>query len=267
VDAHLQSLLDFLVDQQARQAPHFPKAAYPKVLTFMGTTSLAGSHAAVGVHRLVELVSAGERELHVRLAGTLPRPPGPGECITVHLTDANRFRGFQVKTLPLSVGGEPSALYQPTPDGVVVRGSLVYTVHHSPYTMRFFERIPHQEVIEAVGGLRHALVAVGETANLSPRFVFHHEPKMGRPALFHGDGLALKTYMNLKLNRQETRLALDLDSFTGWALRGTVEEFQAQQYPEAYQKICDGFAAGSWGKPSRVFRLVADAWAPIAPAP
>jgi hypothetical protein len=109
-------------------------------------------------------------------------------------------------------------------------------------------------------------VAVGETANLSPRFVFHHEAKLGRPVLFHGDGLALKTYMNLKSNRQESRLALDLDTWAGFVLRGTVEEFQPHQYPEAYEKVCQGFAAGNWGKPSRVFRFVADSWQPIAPA-
>jgi hypothetical protein len=266
LDAHLQSLLDFLVEQQTRQAPHFPRAVYPKVLSFMGTTSLAGTHPAVGVHRVLDLVNAGESELHVRLAGALPRLPGTGECITVHLTDVDRFRGFQVKTRTLLAGADPAALYQQTADGLLVRGSQLYTVHFSPYTMKFFERIPHQEVVEAVGSLRHALVAVGETANLSPRFIFHHELQMGRPVLFHGDGLALKTYMNLKLNRQETRLALDLDGFAGWALKGTVEEFQGHQYPEAYQKICDGFAAGSWGKPSRVFRFAADTWAPIAPA-
>jgi hypothetical protein len=132
--------------------------------------------------------------------------------------------------------------------------------------MRFLERIPHQEVVDTVGSVPCALVAVGPTANLSPRFVFHHEERRGRPVLFHGDGLALKTYMNLRLNRQETRLVLDLDSWSGWALRGTVEEWQPDQRPEVYERICDGFAAGRWGRPSRVFRFAADSWEPIGPA-
>jgi hypothetical protein len=45
-----------------------------------------------------------------------------------------------------------------------------------------------------------------------------------------------------------------------------VEEFQAHQHPEAYEKVCEGFAAGNWGKPSRVFRFSAESWQPIAPA-
>jgi hypothetical protein len=113
--------------------------------------------------------------------------------------------------------------------------------------------------------VRFALVAVGETANLSPRFVFHHAVEGERLALYHGDGLALKTYMNLKSNTREVRLALDLDDFSGWALPGVVEEFQPHQHPEAYERICAGFSAGSWGMPSRVFRFVPERFERIAP--
>jgi len=267
VDDQLQSLLAFLDEQRQRQAPHFPTVPFPKVLSFMGTTSLAGTHAAVGVNRVLGLQAVGERELRVRLAGALPRLPGPGENLTVLLVDPDRFQGFQVKTQAARAGGAAGDLVEEGPEGLVVRGSQIYTVHHSPYTMKFFERIPYDEVLATVGKVAFALVAVGETANLSPRFIFHHETKMARPVLFHGDGLALKTYMNLKSNRQEVRLVVDLETFTGYALRGTVEEFQAHQYPEIHDRICQGFAAGNWGKPSRVFRHAADAWQPIAPAP
>jgi hypothetical protein len=106
---------------------------------------------------------------------------------------------------------------------------------------------------------------MGATANLSPRFVFHHEVKDGKVLLFHGDGLALKTYMNVRQNRNETRLVLDLDDFTGYALRGTVEEFAPHQHPEAYERICQGFQAGSWGKPSRVFRFAPEAFDEVQP--
>jgi hypothetical protein len=88
---------------------------------------------------------------------------------------------------------------------------------------------------------------------------------MDRLVLYHGDGLALKTYMNLKANRQETRLVLDLDTFEGFSFRGTVEEFAPHQNPLAYEKVCAGFTAGNWGKPSRVFRFVADQWTRLEP--
>jgi len=266
VDEQLKSLLAFLDEQRLRQAPHFPGAPFPKVLAFMATTSLPGSHAAVGVNRLARLEGVGSQELRVHLHGRLPRLPARGENLTVLLVDADRFHGFQVKTRPVGADGDPSGLCEEGPDGVVVRGSNVYTVHHSPYTMKFFERIPHGEVIATAGKVGHALVAVGETANLSPRFVFQHEAQLSRPALFHGDGLSLKTYMNLRTNRQEVRLVVDLDSWAGQALRGTVEEFQPHQYPEANERICQGFAAGGWGKPSRVFRHVADSWQAVSPS-
>ena len=71
--------------------------------------------------------------------------------------------------------------------------------------------------------------------------------------------------MNLKANRHETRLVLDLETFRGFALRGVVEEFAPHQHPEAYERICQGFSSGSWGKPSRVFRLVPESIERIEP--
>ncbi len=266
MDAQLQALLTFLDAQRARQAPRFPSVKSEKVLSFMGTTSQAGTHAAVSVNRVRRLEVAGSQELRVHLAGALPRPPLPGECISVHITHVEEYQGYQVKTRALA-GAATAELFEADAGGLVIRGSQIYTVHHSPYTMKFFERIPFDEVLRTVGSIPCALVAVGETANLSPRFIFHHEVKAGRLALFHGDGLALKTYMNLRANRQETRLVLDLDGWSGFALKGTDEEFQPHQHPEAYERICAGFAAGNWGKPSRVFRFVADSWQPVAPAP
>jgi hypothetical protein len=146
-----------------------------------------------------------------------------------------------------------------------VKGAHLYTVHHSPYTLQFFEDVPFEEVEETLSGLPCALVAVGENANLSPRFVFHHEVADGKVALFHGDGLALKTYMNLRANRSETRLVLDLDDFSGFLLRGTVDEFAPHQHPMAYERICAGFSAGGWGRPSRVFRFVPQTFERIEP--
>jgi hypothetical protein len=267
VSSELQSFLAFLEDQKAKQASHFPTVKYEKVLSFMGTTSLSGSYNTVSVNRVRGLEPGPTgRELRITLAGPIPRPPGKGECVTVHLTRVEQYQGFQVKTKPLSVNATAADLVEEAPGGLVVKGASIFTVHHSPYTLKFFENVPFEELQSIVGGVRYALVGVGETANISPRFIFHHElGKDGKPVLYHGDGLALKTYMNLKSNRQETRVVVDLDTFHGFALRGTVEEFAPHQHPEAYERICHGFQAGGWGKPSRVFRFAPESFEPLAP--
>ena len=61
MDDRLPELLAFLDAQRARQAPHFPTVKFDKVLSFMSTTSVAGSLAGVGVRRLVGLEAACER--------------------------------------------------------------------------------------------------------------------------------------------------------------------------------------------------------------
>lgn len=264
----LQAVLGFLDEQKAKQAAHFPTMRYEKVLSFMGTTGQPGQHAAVAVAPLIAIdPGPTASELRVLLRGQLPRPLARGECLTVHVTTVSRFQGYQVKTRPLAAAGSEGELYeQKGPDQLWVKGHQIFTVHHSPYTMKFFEQIPFDEVRQTAGGVKAALLGEGENANISPRFIFHHESRMERVVLYHGDGLALKTYMNLKANRQETRLVLDLDTFEGYSLRGTVEEFAPHQHPVAYDKICGGFTAGNWGKPSRVFRFVADQWTWLPPA-
>jgi hypothetical protein len=266
VSSDPRSFLSFVEQQKAKHATHFPTLKVPILLGFMGTTSLAGTFAACSVHRLRGIArGASAGEMRVTLGGALPRPPGPGECVTVHMTRVERYQGYQVKTRALAPGGSAAELVEAGPGGTVVKGAQIYTVHHSPYTLQFFESVPFEEVEETLSGLGHALVAVGATANLSPRFVFHEEVKDGKVLLFHGDGLALKTYMNLRQNRSETRLVLDLDDFSGFALRGGVEEFAPHQHPEAYERICHGFQVGGWGKPSRVFRFAPETFERIAP--
>jgi hypothetical protein len=267
VSSDVESFLAFLEEQKRKQAPRFPGLAAPKVVAFMGTTSQPGSFAACSVNRLVRVErGSAPQDLRILLSGALPRAPGPGECVTVHMTRVERYQGYQVKTRALGSGAAAADLFEPGPGGVLVKGSRIYTVHHSPYTLRFFESVPFEDVAETVTGLRCALVAVGATANLSPRFVFHHELRDGKLLLFHGDGLALKTYMNVRVNRSETRLVLDLDDDSGFLLRGAVEEFAPHQHPEAYERVCQGFAAGSWGRPSRVFRFAPESFERIRPA-
>ncbi len=266
MSSDLQGFLAFLDEQKAKQAAHFPTVKSEKVLSFMGTTSLSGTYAAVSVNRIRALAPAASgRELRITLAGPIARAPQKGECVSVHVTRVEQYQGYQIKTKSLAAGTSDADLLEPSGSDVVVRGAHIFTVHHSPYTLKFFEHVPFDEVQDTVGGVRYALVAVGETANLSPRFVFHSEVTGGKPVLYHGDGLALKTYMNLKSNRHESRLVLDLDDFHGYLLHGIVDEFAPHQQPEAYEKVCQGFSAGNWGKPSRVFRFTADTIEPIAP--
>jgi hypothetical protein len=264
LQAGIEEVLEFLDRQRASQTPHFPTIRFEKVLSFMGTCSKPGAHVALGICPLVSLETTGAGGvLRIRLRGPLPRAPERGERVTVHLTQLLHYQGYQVKTSALRQAGD--AICEEDGTDLLVNGTQVFTVHHSPYTMRFFEVVPFDEVRGLVGGVRFALVGVGEQANISPRFVWHSEVVGGQLALYHGDGLALKTYMNLKSNRHESRLVLDLDTFSGYVLRGVVEEFPPHQHAEAYEKICRGFEAGGWGKPARVFRLAVDAWDPIAP--
>jgi len=266
VPSEEESVLAFIEEQKVRQSAFFPTVKHEKVVTFMATTSRPGSTGDVSVNR-VEALEPGSspRELRVTLSAPLPRAPGPGECVTVHLTRVEHYQGFQVKTRPLSGGAALPDLIEPKGEHLLVKGASLYTVHHSPYTLKFFESVPLEEVVAVVGPVRFALVCVGETANLSPRFVYHCELREGRLALYHGDGLALKTYMNLRSNPREVRLLLDLETYQGFALRGSVEEFAPHHHPEAYDRICRGFAAGGWGKPSRVFRLSVEEIGRVAP--
>jgi hypothetical protein len=266
VSSDLRSFLSFLEGQKAKHASLFPTLKTEMVLGFMGTTSQAGTFASCSVHALRGIErGATTRDLRISLGGSLPRPPGPGECISVHMTRVTRYQGYQVKTRVLAPGTAEADLLERNASGFLVKGAQIYTVHHSPYTLKFFESVPIAEVEETLAGLGYALVAVGETANLSPRFIFHHEVKDGRISLFHGDGLALKTYMNVRANRCETRLVLDLGDFSGFALRGIVEEFAPHQHPEAFERICRGFQAGGWGRPSRVFRFVPESFERVVP--
>jgi hypothetical protein len=266
VPSEQENVLAFLGEQKARQSALFPTVKHDKVLSFMATTGRPGSYGAVSIHR-VQALEPGPtpRELRVALAGPLGRPPAGGECVTVHLTRAEHYQGFQVKTRPLGGTAPLGDLVEQAGDRLVVKGASVYTVHHSPYTLKFFESVPVADVIDVVGPVRFAMVCVGEAANLSPRFVYHQELRDGRLALYHGDGLALKTYMNLRSNPRETRLLVDLETYRGFALRGPVEEFAPHQHPEAYDRICRGFTAGGWGKPSRVFRLTVEEIASLEP--
>jgi len=249
----------FIEDQRPKQQKFFGAPAPDKVLAHVASTSASGSFASVSAHRLLGLARGhSAAELVARLSGALPRRPGAGEVASVCLF--NQFVGYQLKT---RLGGTGATIEQA--DGTTtIHGGHVYTLHHSPFMMTAFERIPLEEVLGSVGSAPFALVGVGTQVNLSPRFNWHTEARDGKLVLFHGDGLPLKTYLNLKSNPSVVRILIDPTTFTGYVLEGVVEEFVAAQEPVAHRAICAGFAAGGWGRPARTFRYTATRLARLA---
>jgi hypothetical protein len=243
----------FIKDQVPRQQAFFGAKRADKVLAYVASTSEPGGVASVSAHRLVSLQRGGSAsEVRVELSGRLPRSPQAGELATVCVF--NQFVGYQVKTRLGGTGTDVETL-----DAVIrLRGSHVYTLHHSPFMMTAFERVPLDEVLGSVGTAPFALVGVGPQVNLSPRFNWHTEVRDGRLVLFHGDGLPLKTYLNLKTNSRVVRILLDPLTFGGWLLEGAVQEYEAKDEPVAHEATCAGFAAGGWGKPARTFRFTAE---------
>jgi hypothetical protein len=265
--AQLNDAVALLGRLSSEHSQTFPKPAVPKVLSFTATTSRPDSTPAVAVRTLEKLeAEPSGRELRVTLRGALPRMPARGEGITLCLADLPRFRGYQVKTVALPVAGFEAQLLEARGEQTMVRGRLVYTIHHGPNEMVLFERIPFDEVSKDLGDVRYAVVAIGEQANLSPRFVFHHEVRAGKLLLFHGDGYPKKTYLNIQKNALETRVVLDLRTMSGLAISGRVEELAPGEEASAVARVAEGFAAGGWGKPLRYYRFAAERFEAVAPA-
>lgn len=259
VGEQVRAVVDFIKAQLPRQQAFFGAKVADKVLAYVASTSTPGTQASVSTHRLVALRHcATASDLEVELGGRLPHLPAAGEIATVCLF--NQFVGYQVKTRAGAAGA-----VTPEGAGVRVRGGHVFTLHHSPFMMTAFERVPVDEVLGAVGRVPCALVGVGPQVNLSPRFNWHTEVRDGRLVLFHGDGLPLKTYLNLKANPRLVRVLLDPTTFGGWVLEGLVEEYEAREEPVAHEATCAGFAAGGWGRPARTFRFTAEVIRPLAP--
>ena len=163
----LDGFIEFLEAQRRLHGPRFPEVRADKILSFMGTSSLAGCHPTVSLHRVAGVDgTSNPAALRVRLVGRLPRGPEPGECLSVHLTRLEQYRGFQVKTLPLAAGEPEAGLFSVDGDQLTVNGRRIYTVHHSPYTLRFFEEIPVEEVRR--GGRRPPLRAGGGGRDRQP---------------------------------------------------------------------------------------------------
>jgi hypothetical protein len=253
-------VLEFCAAQRPLQQRYFGGREADKVLSYVATCATPGLHAEVSIHPL-RLLSRGPRpsELVATLGGDPPRAPGAGEIATACLF--NQFVGYQLKT-DVAAERQGVTAYQ----GVTsVHGAHVYTLHHSPFMMTAFERVPVDEVLGAVGAVPWALLGVGSQVNLSPRFDWHAEKRDGRLVTFHGDGLPLKTWLNLKTNRLVTRALIDPSTFTGYLATGLVEEYRPAEEPAAWEATCRGFSAGGWGRPARAFRFVADRIEPVGP--
>lgn len=256
-------VLRFIEAQLPRQQRYFGAGAADRFLSYMGSTREAGTCLAVSAHRLLGIVRGGTPTgVEVQLGGRLPQPLGARDIATVCAWQ--QYQGYQMKTrMPgLAAAGAP---VQSSPDRMLVHAEQVFTLHHGPFTLNAFERVPLDEVLATVGAARFALVGVGAQANLSPRFCFHHAEVDGAIALYHGEGLPMKTFHNVKVNPLVSRVVLDPTTFTGFVAHGVVEEFQPADEPLAYEKLCNGFAAGGWGKPARSFRFLAGAWSRLVP--
>jgi hypothetical protein len=252
-------VLAFAEAQIAKQQRWFGLPHADKFLAYVGSTSSAGSYAGVSAHRLLGL-ERGESAtgLLVSLGGALPKPPAGGEIASVCIFD--QLTGYQVKTRP-----NAAAAIAARNGATVVKGGQVFTLHHSPFVLTAFEKVPLDDVLGNVGKATFALVGVGQAVNLSPRFCWHHEEVDGKIVLFHGDGLPMKTYLNLRANPRVTRVLLDPETFEGFVAQGQIEEVKPEAHPAGWKKTSDGFSRGGWGKPARVFRFVADAWQRLAP--
>ncbi len=253
-------VLDFIRAQRPIQQRFFGAREADKVLSYLGSCATPGLSASVSVHPLRAL-ARGPRpsELLATLGGAPPRLPGAGEIATACLFD--QLVGYQLKT----DGAAPGRGVACAGGTTTVLGDHVYTLHHGPYMTTAFEQVPIEEVLASVGSARFALLGVGTQVNLSPRFDWHAERRDGRLVTFHGDGLPLKTWANLRTNRLVTRALIDPSTFSGFLATGLLEEYQPEQEPAAWAATCRGFAAGGWWRPARAYRFVADRLERLAP--
>lgn len=249
----IDEALQFLEWQRVRQSPTFAPSQGQFVLSFLGTTCARGVAPVLTVHELCAIAAAGPRSCRLELAGDLAREPARGESIAVSVTDWPGYRGYQLKTAPAS--GTTPLVERRRPGHVEVVASQVFTVHHSPNTVHMFENVPLAEVQDTLKVVRRAVLGVGPMVNISPRFVICWEVKDGTLALFHGDGEANKTWMNLQQNDNATHAIYDHESGRSLILEGPCREIARAQHPGMYDELCHHFVRIGYGLPSRVYRF------------
>lgn len=254
---------------RARHEAILPQFGASKVMSFMATSASPGAPPQVSVHRVRSVAREDDRgEPTVHLDGPLARTPERGELIALSVTDAAAFRGFQLKTHSLVDPAFAPRLHGlGDHGGAVVRTPNVFTIHHGPHAANFFEDVPLDEVSATAAAARFALVAIGESANLSPRWILHHEVTRGAVELFQGDALWSKTYLNVRRNPRERRLVIDLDTGEGLVLGGEIGEFSPAEHPVAAEKVHAAFRSAGLKPPTRLYRLRVDRAHRIAPVP
>lgn len=263
---HLDDVLALIEAERKKQSDVLPQFGRDKVASFMATCAAAGEVPAVAVRRTASLARAAEREeLLVSLEGTLPRAPDRGECIAIAATAVEDFRGYQLKSHTLVDPAFASRLHSEGPSGAVVQAPQVFTIHHGPQTANFFEKIPLDDVLATCARARYAIVAVGEQANVSPRWILYHEVRDGALELYQGDALWSKTYLNVRRNPREARLVLDLRTGAGFALEGTQVDVRPEDHPAAAEKIAAMFAGAGIKRIARMSRLRVEAIRRIVP--
>ena len=246
----------FLDSLRPRQVPWVPQ---PAILGFLATSNTHGSHPSAAVVMVDELSpGSAPNDVEIRLRGQLPRALLAGETITVSINRYERYCGYQIKTRVLSQFEAAQECYERRRDRLLLHGRRTYTTHHSPYELQFCERVPFDEVLGTVGAVDHAVLALGVEANISPRLLFHHELRRGILHTYHGDGLAMKTFLNLCENPCAVMLIFDFEVLQGYSLLGRCEEVSRNENARATEAIDRGFKALGFGRPNRIFRHSCD---------
>lgn len=257
-------LVEFLQALQHRHAKLAP-AFGPCLLSFVCTCGAPGRAPATFVRRLKGIrPSPIPSGLEVLLEPELPIELKPRECISVSFIRPDLVQGFQVKTVPhLAWAGGGSAVELKSTASVLT-GQQVFTVHHTPHTANFFEKVPFDEVRELLSSVSYGVAAVGEDANVSPRYVLAWELVSDGLVLFHGDAKINKTHLNLRKNPVERRVVIDLDTLRGYAMQGTISELKREENPVTFDRVQSAFLAAGYGAPTRVQRSHITEWEPIS---
>ena len=262
---HLDSALATLAIQRKNQAELLPQFGPDKIVSFMATSAAPGVPPSVAIRGIASISpGATGAELEVALRGSLPRAPDRGECIAVAATAVRDFRGFQMKTHALVDPAFSSRLHGEGDGGARIHAAQVFTIQQGPKSADFFEKVPLDELTEAVARAGYALVAVGEQANLSPRWILHHELRDGALELYSGDAFWSKTWLNVRRNPRELRLVFDPETGSGFAMEGVSAEFGPEEHPVAAGKIQEMFARLGVKKVARMTRLRVERIRPIA---
>ncbi len=244
-----RDLFAYLQTLMTRHTRYFG-AKPERLLTFVGTTSRPGSTADLCARPIVSVQSDGADGVDVVIQGQLPRELQMQERLTVSIANLSKFTGFQFKTRELSPAVREHQLFQTEGRQTRIHARFVYTVHESPNTKAFFDRVPMAEITREIKGTRYALVGIGCNVNISPRFAWQVDSDPDAVRLYWGDGYLNKTAANFAKNQSLSVLAVDLGSFDGVLLRGEGRACVAEERTVAYAAVLEGFRSGNWGEPN-----------------